>query len=90
MKFISETKVTPELLHETDVNSEFIFKKLCHRLISDMPLDVLHNLIDLEIVDPNSGESKEILRSRKDWTEIKRIQLLLDEGVILYRAKIEL
>jgi hypothetical protein len=47
MKNICEVKVTPELLNNTKVNDEYLFRDLARKMVSEMPLEELHKLIDL-------------------------------------------
>jgi hypothetical protein len=90
MKNRCEVKVTPELLNNTKVNDEYLFRDLARKMVSEMPLDELHKLISLTKIDPNSDESEKVLRNSMDWFKIEQIHQLRNERVILYCAKVDL
>ena len=90
MKNRCEVIVKPELLNNTQVNDECLFRDLARKLVSEMPLDELHKLINLTKIDPNSDESKKVLRNSMDRFKIGQIHQLRNEGVILYCAKVDL
>lgn len=90
MKNICEVKVTPELLNNTKVNDEYLFRNLARKMVSEMPLEELHKLIDLAKIDPNSDESEKVLRESMDRFKIEQIHQLRSERVILYSAKVDL
>ena len=85
-----EVKVAPELLNNTQVNDEYLFRDLARRMVSEIPLDELHKLISLAKIDPNSDESEKVLRESMDRFKIEQIHQLRNERVILYSAKIDL
>jgi len=90
MKNRCEEKVTPELLNSTKVNDEYLFRYLARKMVMEMPLDELHKLINFTKIDPNSDESKKVLRESLDKLKIEQIYQLRSEGVILYSAKVDL
>ena len=90
MKHRCEVKVTPELFKNTKINDEYLFRDLARKMVSEIPLDELHKLINLTKIDPYSDESEKVLRNSMDWFEIKQIHQLRNEKVILYFAKIDL
>lgn len=89
MKNRCEVKV-PELINSVKVNDEDIFRKLARKMVSEMPLDELHKLINLTKIDPNSVESEKVLHNSRDKFEIEQILQLRNEKVILYCAKVDL
>lgn len=90
MKNRCEVKVTPELLNNTQVNDEYLFRDLARKMVSEMPLEELHKLINLTKIDPNSAESEKVLRESMDRFKIEQILQLRNEKVILYSAKVDL
>lgn len=90
MKNRCEVKVKPELLNNTKVNDEYLFRDLARKMVSEMPLDELHKLINLTKIDPNSDESEKVLRKSMDRFNIEQIHRLRSERVILYCAKVDL
>lgn len=90
MKNRCEVKVTPELLNNTQVNDEYLFRDLARKMVSEMPLEELHKLINLTKIDPNSDESEKVLRESMDRFKIEQIHQLRSERVILYSAKVDL
>ena len=90
MKNRCEVKVIPELLNNTKVNDEYIFRNLARKMVSEIPLDELHKLINLTKIDPNSVEIEKVLRNSMDRLKIEQILQLRNEGVILYCAKVDL
>ena len=90
MKNTCEIKVTPELLNNTQVNDEYLFRDLARKMVSEMPLEELNKLIHLTKIDPNSEESKKVLRQSMDRFKIDEIHQLRSQVVILYRAKVNL
>ena len=88
MKNRSEIKVTPELLNSTKVNDEYLFRDLASRMVSGMPLEELHKLINFTKIDPNSEESLNVLRNSTDRLKIDQIRQLRHERVILYCAEV--
>jgi len=90
MKNRCEVKVTPELLNNTQVNDEYLFRDLARKMVSEIPLDELHKLISLAKIDPNSDESEKVLRESMDRFKIEQIHQLRNERVILYSAKVDL
>ena len=90
MKNRCEVKVIPEVLNSTKVNDEYIFRDLARKMVSEMPLDELHKLINLTKIDPNSVESEKMLRNSMDRFKIEQILQLRNERVILYCAKVDL
>ena len=90
MKNRCEVKVTPELINRTKVNDEYIFRDLARKMVSEMPLDELHKLINFTKIDPNSVESEKVLRNSMDRLKIEQILQLRNERVILYCAEVDL
>lgn len=90
MKNRCEAKVMPELINSTKINDEEIFRKLARKMVSEMPLDELHKLINLTKIDPNSFESHKVLRSNMDRFKTEQILQLRNEKVILYCAEVDL
>jgi len=90
MKNRGEVKVTPELLNNTKVNDEYLFRELARKMVSDIPLEELHKLINLNKIDPNSDESEKVLSESIDRFEIEQIHQLRNDRVILYSAKVDL
>ena len=89
MKNRCEVKVTPELLNNTQVNDEYLFRDLARKMVSEMPLKELHKLINLTKIDPNSEDSEKVLRESMDRFKIEQIHQLRSERVILYCAKVD-
>jgi len=91
MKNRVEVKVTPELLKQTQVNDEYLFRDLARKMVSDMPIEELHKLIKLTKTDPFSKDSFRVLH---DYSipehERMRIQLLKEENLLLYEAECNL
>ena len=85
-----EVKVAPELLNNAQVSDEYLFRDLARRMVSEMPLDELHKLINLTKIDPNSDESEKVLCESMDRFKIEQIHQLRNEIVILYSAKVDL
>jgi hypothetical protein len=90
MKNRCEVKVTPELLNNTQVNDEYLFRDLARKMVSEIPLEELHKLIKLTKIDPNSDESEKVLRENMDRFKIEQIHQLKSQGFILYCAKVNL
>lgn len=90
MKNRCEVKVTPELLNNTQVNDEYLFRDLARKMVSEMPLEELYKFIIFTKIDPNSNESEKVLRKSTDRFEIEQIHQLRSERVILYCAKVDL
>ena len=90
MKNRCEVKVRAEVLNSTKVNDEYIFRDLARKMVSEMPLDELHKLINFTKIDPSSVESEKVLRNSRDKFKIEQILQLRNEGVILYCAKVDL
>ncbi len=90
MRYQCEVKVTPELLENTIVNDEYLFRDLARKIVSEMPLELLRDLIKIDKIDPYSEESENVLRYSSNRHEIERILKLRDERVILYSAEVEL
>lgn len=45
MKNICEVKVTPELLNNTKVNDEYLFRDLARKMVSEMPLKIIYRKV---------------------------------------------
>ena len=90
MKNRCEVKVRAEVLNRTKVNDEYIFRKLARKMVSEMPLDELHKLINFTKIYPNSIESEKVLRNSMDRFKVEQILQLRNERVILYCAKVDL
>lgn len=90
MKNRCEIKVTPELFNNIQVNDEYLFRELARKMVSEMPLEELHKLINLTKIDPNSDESEKVLRESMDRFKIEQIYQLRNERAILYSAKVDL
>ena len=90
MKNRCEVKVTLELLNSTKVNDEYIFRDLARKMVSEMPLDELHKLINFTKIDLNSIESEKALLNSMDRLSFEQILQLRNERVILYCAEVDL
>lgn len=90
MRYQCEVKVTPELLENTKVNDEYLFRDLARKIVSEMPLELLKDLIQLDKIDPNSEKSQKVLRDGIHRHKIERILQLRDERVILYTAEVDI
>lgn len=86
MGYRFEVKINPELLKNTKINDEYIYRDIARKMVSEMPLDVLHKLINLTKLDPSSEESKKVLRENIDRLKIERIHQLRSERVIMYEG----
>ena len=89
MKNRCELKATPEFLNNTKVNDEYLFRDLARKMVSEMPLEELHKLINLTKIDPNSDQSEKVLRESMDRFKIEQIHQLRSERVIFYSAKVD-
>jgi hypothetical protein len=85
-----EIKVTPEFANNTKTNDEYLFRDLARKMVSEMPLEELHKLVNLTKIDPNSSESEKVLRESMDRFKVEQILKLRDEKIILYSAKVDL
>lgn len=90
MKNRCEVKVTHEVITITKANDEYIFRDLARKMVSEMPLDELHKLINFTKIDPNSVESEKVLRNSMDRLSFEQILQLRKERVILYCAEVDL
>ena len=90
MKNRCEVKVTAELINKTKVNDEYIFRDLARKMVSEMPLDELHKLINFTKIDLNSVESEKVLRNSMDSLSFEQILQLRKERVILYCSEVDL
>jgi hypothetical protein len=90
MKNRCEVNVIPEVLNNTLINDEYLFRNLARKMVSEMPLAELHKLINLTKIDPNSNESDKVLRESMDRFRIEQIHQLRSEGVMLYCAEVDL
>lgn len=53
MKNRLEVKIRPELLKDTQIDDEYLYRDLAMRMVKEMPIDELHKLMSLSKVDPN-------------------------------------
>ena len=90
MKNRCEVKVTHEVITKTKVNDEYIFRDLARKMVSEMPLDELHKLINFTKIDLNSVESEKALLNSMDRLSFEQILQLRNERVILYCAEVDL
>lgn len=90
MKNRCEVKVTPELFNNTKIDDEYLFRELARKMVSEMPLNELHKLINFTKIDANSDESEKVLLNSMDMSKVEQIYQLRNERVILYCAKIDL
>ena len=90
MKNRCEVRVTPEVITITKANDEYIFRDLARKMVSEMPLDELHKLINFTKIDLNSVESEKVLRNSMDRLSFEQILQLRNERVILYCAEVDL
>tara|TARA_R110000796_G_scaffold82985_2_gene181933 strand:- start:196 stop:468 length:273 start_codon:yes stop_codon:yes gene_type:complete len=90
MKNKCEVRVTPELLDHPTINDEFLFRDLARTLVSEIPLEELHKLINLTKIDPHSDESEKVLFNSMDRFKIEQIYQLRKECTLLYSAEVDL
>ena len=50
MKNRLEVKIRPEILKDTQINDEYIYRDLAMRMVKEMPIDELHKLIELHYI----------------------------------------
>ena len=91
MKNRLEVKIRPELLKDTQIDDEYLYRDLAMRMVKEMPIDELHKLMILSKVDPNTDHSKKVLwdEDYPDWQK-KQIYQLRNEDVILYEIECDL
>jgi hypothetical protein len=91
MKNRTEIKVTQELLKQTSITDEHLYRDLARKMVSDMPIDELHKLIKFKKTDPFSPESISIIHnySLPEHERIK-ICLLREQNLLLYEAQCDL
>ena len=90
MKNTAQIKVSPDLLNNSQINDEYLFRDLARKMVSEMPLDELHKLINFKKIDPNSEDSQKTLTSSMNRFKIEQILHLRYEGVILYSSECNL
>jgi hypothetical protein len=85
-----EVTVTPEVLKNTIITDEYLFRDLARKMINEMPLEELHKLIWMTKIDPHSEESKKVMRDKIDRYKIGQIRQLIFDRKILYSAEVNL
>lgn len=84
-----EIKVTRELLANSPVNDEYIFRQLASKMVNDMPLEELKKLITFTITDPTTREARAKMNDVKTPEHERiRLMMLLHHNLILYEAEI--
>ena len=91
MKNRVQFKTRPELLKDTGIDDEYLFRDLAMRMVKEMPIDELHKLMEFSKTDPNSEHSKRVLwdEDYPDWQK-RQVYQLRNEDVILYEAECDL
>ena len=86
-----ELKVTPELLANTAVNDEYLFRELAHKMVTEMPAYELNKLMKFTKTDPNTSEVRAKINDyRTPDHERHRLMMLERQQVILYEAEVSL
>ena len=86
-----EVKVTPELLANTAVNDEYLFRELARKMVTEMPVDELSKLIKFTKTDPNTSEVRAKINDyRTAEHERHRLMMLERQQIILYEAEVSL
>ena len=83
MIYNTESKITQQLLDNSDLNDEYIFRQLYHRIIEDIPIHELRGLFISRKIDPFSKESEDKLTDIKTPGHIKKEILMLRNMEIL-------
>jgi len=86
---ISKIEVTPELLKNSFINEEYIFRELARAMVAKMPIKDLVKLIKFKITNPNSDEIKDKINNYKtpDF-EREFYRSLQHKQVILFEAEV--
>jgi len=91
MKNRCEVKVRPELLENTHITDEYLFREIARKMVTDMPIKELHKLIKLRKINPFSNESVEAFyNDNLSDLKIQKINQLRMEGLLLFTAKVDL
>ena len=84
-----EVKVNAELLKNTVVTDEHIFRDLARKMVTEMPFDELSKLIKFTKTDPTANEVIAKINDYKtDEHERQHLMLLERQQVILYEAEV--
>jgi hypothetical protein len=88
---IVKIKVTPELLANTEINDEHLFRELARKMVNEMPVTELNKLMKFTKTDPNSKKVKDKINDYKiSEKERRRLKMLKREQLILYEAEVSL
>ena len=86
-----EVKVTPELLANTPVNDEYLFRELARKMVTEMPADELNKLMEFTKTDPRTREFRDKINDYKTPEhERHRLMMLERHQLILYEAEVSL
>jgi len=89
MKYKIEVKVTPELLANTEVNDEYLFRELVHKMIREIPFDELKKLMNFTKTDPNTREAKSKINDYRTPDNERHLLIMLErQKLILYEAEV--
>jgi len=84
-----EVKVTRELLANSPIADEYLFRELAKKMVSEMPASELNKLIKFTKTDP---DSKDVLDKIHDFrtsdAERHRLMMLQRDQVVLYEAEV--
>jgi hypothetical protein len=86
-----EVKVTPELIANTPVNDEYLFRELARKMVTEMPAVELNKLMKFTKTDPRTREFRDKINDYKTpEDERHRLIMLERQQVILYEAEVSL
>ncbi len=86
-----ELKVTPELLANSAVNDEYLFRELARKMVSEMPAEELNKLMKFTKTDPNTSEVRAKIHDRRtNKHERLRLIMLEQQQLILYEVEVSL
>ena len=84
-------EVDRELLKQTTVDDEYLFRELARKMVTDMPINELKKLIRFNITNPFSDESEDIIRNpRQPRWKRNQLMFLQQKNVLLYEAECDL
>lgn len=87
MKYKAEQKIRNQVLTETTIKEEQLFRELAFSIVKELPIDKLKQLFNLKVVYGFADDLEKAYKE-KDDRKVEQIRILMHENSSLFTGEV--